>query len=292
MATFRSPRRLGAGPPTSGAQKRPQLPDFAYSFRLVNPQRCAYYIQLFVHYLVKIEYSMSTYKQRVANRRNAQKSTGPRTEQGKARSSKNAVKHALTAAKAVVIEGEDPEEFEAWVDDYLATYRPRTPFRRSLVIQLAGESWRLQRVDGLEAAFTRSRQQRGRDTFEASRIEEYYKPVLAEAKKCAAELVKDNLIAFRGTYDSLVEQCFEELQAMAKESGHHPVALTAAQLAEVYQVGAATIFLDDEDSHSFAKLNRYKTTILNNMSRIVRLLEQEQKLTEVIDVSAGPETDA
>jgi hypothetical protein len=95
----------------------------------------------------------------------------------------NAVQHGLTAAQAVVIQGEDAEEFEAWIADYLATYRPRTPFRRSLVIQLAVESWRLQRVEALEAAFTRHCQQESRDEVEASLVEAYYKPLRAEAKK-------------------------------------------------------------------------------------------------------------
>ena len=52
-------------------------------------------------------------KQRLeANRANAKRSTGPTTEPGKARSKMNALKHGLSA-KAVVIEGEDPREFEA-----------------------------------------------------------------------------------------------------------------------------------------------------------------------------------
>ena len=56
---------------------------------------------------------MTSQKQIEANLANAQLSTGPRTNRGKARSKMNAVKHALTAAQGVLIEGEDPEEFEA-----------------------------------------------------------------------------------------------------------------------------------------------------------------------------------
>jgi len=249
---------------------------------------------------------MSTYKQRAANRRNAQKSTGPKTEQGKARSKMNAVQHGLTAAQAVVIEGEDPEEFEAWCADYLATYRPRTPFARSLVIQLALESWHLQRVERLEGALTTGCQQVKRDEVEASFDEAYYKPLREEAerrcdesieKKPDAPLIEkmDNHLfaCLDGTYDSLFEKYFKEVKAEAKERGHNPpnVVLTAAELADVYQTGALNIFLNDKISDTLSKLNRYKTTCLNNMSRIFRLLEQEQKLTEVIDVSA-PEANA
>ncbi len=45
---------------------------------------------------------MSTEAQKLANRRNAQKSTGPRTPQGKAAVSQNAVKHGLLAAHVVI----------------------------------------------------------------------------------------------------------------------------------------------------------------------------------------------
>ena len=52
---------------------------------------------------------MATEKQIQANRNNAKKSTGPRTEQGKAASSQNALKHGLLARDAV-LPGEDPAE--------------------------------------------------------------------------------------------------------------------------------------------------------------------------------------
>ena len=43
------------------------------------------------------------------------------------------------------------------------------------------------------------------------------------------------------------------------------------------------IFLDAEKSDALDKLSRYRTTLLTNMFRILRLLEAEQKLTKVID---------
>ncbi len=54
---------------------------------------------------------MSSQAQVSANRKNAQKSTGPRTPEGKAVVSENAVKHGLSARK-VVIHGEDRAEFD------------------------------------------------------------------------------------------------------------------------------------------------------------------------------------
>ena len=54
---------------------------------------------------------MATTNQIEANRKNAQKSTGPKSAQGKADVAKNATKHGLTAQN-VIIKGENPEEFE------------------------------------------------------------------------------------------------------------------------------------------------------------------------------------
>ena len=48
-----------------------------------------------------------------ANLLNAQRSTGPRTEEGKAASSLNSLKHGLTA-KTVVLPGEDPAEYHSF----------------------------------------------------------------------------------------------------------------------------------------------------------------------------------
>ena len=58
-----------------------------------------------------------------ANRLNAQRSTGPRTAEGKARSSQNAVRHGLTA-KCPVLPGEDPAEFAAFSE---ALFEDLTP---------------------------------------------------------------------------------------------------------------------------------------------------------------------
>jgi hypothetical protein len=61
---------------------------------------------------------MASAAQVLANRSNAQKSTGPRTPEGKAVVSQNAVKHGLLA-REVVIKGEDSGEFEFYRDQML-----------------------------------------------------------------------------------------------------------------------------------------------------------------------------
>lgn len=95
---------------------------------------------------------MSSSKQRLeANRANAKRSTGPATEPGKARSKMNALKHGL-AAKAVVIEGEDPREFEALRAGLERDFDAQTVIERELVENLAALLWRQRRGHRFEAA--------------------------------------------------------------------------------------------------------------------------------------------
>jgi hypothetical protein len=88
---------------------------------------------------------MSTEKQNEANRANAQLSTGPRTEEGKAKSSLNAMKHGLTATH-LLIPTESADDFEAHAASLRAHFAPADPLRSLLVDQLIAAAWRLRRA--------------------------------------------------------------------------------------------------------------------------------------------------
>ena len=85
------------------------------------------------------------------NRANAQHSTGPRTEAGKARSSRNSITHGLTAA-TVVLPSEDAGQYQAHRRQFLDEYQPATPTETQLVQELVDTSWRLNRIPLLEAS--------------------------------------------------------------------------------------------------------------------------------------------
>jgi hypothetical protein len=93
---------------------------------------------------------MSTQAQILANRRNAQKSTGPRTREGKAVVSKNAVKHGLTA-RHDLINGEDRAEFDLYRDRLLAELDPATPMESVLAERIVTLSWRLKRTTRIQS---------------------------------------------------------------------------------------------------------------------------------------------
>jgi hypothetical protein len=96
--------------------------------------------------------SQASESQIAANRANAQKSTGPRTADGKARSSQNAVKHGLTAKKGPVLPGEDPAEFETFVEALFEDLAPHGATEVLHVEHIATIFWRLRRVPHFEAA--------------------------------------------------------------------------------------------------------------------------------------------
>ncbi|MFX8410563.1 hypothetical protein ABTL60_20055, partial [Acinetobacter baumannii] len=72
------------------------------------------------------------------------------TTDGKTASSRNAVTHGLSA-RTVLIEGEQPEEYEAFKSDLYAHFLPRNEYARSLVELLADAMWRLRRISRIEA---------------------------------------------------------------------------------------------------------------------------------------------
>ncbi len=89
---------------------------------------------------------MTTEAQTEANRANAQKSTGPRTPEGKAKVAQNALKHGLLAKQAVVV-GEDTDDFDLLRDQFRAELAPVGLTESRLVERIAGLSWRLQRAE-------------------------------------------------------------------------------------------------------------------------------------------------
>jgi hypothetical protein len=76
-------------------------------------------------------------------------STGPRTPEGKAASSMNALKHGLTA-KTALIPGEDPEEFRDFVWSMVQDLAPRGPVQAELAQRIAVLMWKRRRLAGAE----------------------------------------------------------------------------------------------------------------------------------------------
>jgi hypothetical protein len=107
---------------------------------------------------------MTSFRQLEANRLNALRSTGPRTETGKGRSRLNAVRHGLTA-ETVIPNLEDAEDYKAFEATVIADYCAETAVARELVLRLASLLWRLRRATAIE-----TQQQSGSLTLTVSHV--------------------------------------------------------------------------------------------------------------------------
>ena len=89
-------------------------------------------------------------KQAAANRANAALSTGPRTEQGKSVSSKNATSHGLYAATVVVHHWESKSDFDQLRQDYGNRFLPIDRTESDIVNRLVDSTWRRNRAISIE----------------------------------------------------------------------------------------------------------------------------------------------
>ena len=92
---------------------------------------------------------MSSPAQIAANQKNAQLSTGPTSETGKAKSSLNAVKTGLTG-RTVLLPGDDAALYESHVSQFVKRFEPIGEAEQNLVQSLADTEWRLLRIPSLE----------------------------------------------------------------------------------------------------------------------------------------------
>jgi hypothetical protein len=101
-----------------------------------------------------LESHMASVAQLNANRLNAQRSTGPRSEEGKAVSRFNALTYGIEA-RSRVIPGEDPAELEALAGDYQRQLNPQGPLEGYLVETIVAADWNRRRYTRVEAQLYR-----------------------------------------------------------------------------------------------------------------------------------------
>src|SRR5690242_15984317 len=93
---------------------------------------------------------MATLRQIEANRRNARRSTGPRSVEGKAVSRLNALKSGIDA-RSHLIPGEDPASLEALAERYSGRWQPATPEEIFLLDAMIAADWLKRRMHQVEA---------------------------------------------------------------------------------------------------------------------------------------------
>ncbi len=198
---------------------------------------------------------MGTDAQNEANHRNAQQSTGPRTEAGKKRASLNARTHGLTAADAV-IPGESEGDFEAYRAALWAEWEPKDAdqaFEAELAIN---DGWRLLRAQRLESGL-----------FAYLIGTTLQKKAWDDARREGIEAAAEEEADFRQPTRER-QKVFDRIEA-ARSLLRDP----KATLGAVYEKDAAT-------SAAFDKLSRHEGTLrkrrLQTLQRLERLQQRDQ----------------
>jgi hypothetical protein len=95
-----------------------------------------------------------------ANRRNARRSRGPRTPEGKRRAAAANLRHGFYSGRwrdSMLALGEDPWEFDEFLDSLIETWRPANGFEMALVHRLARTLWRMERGERIQDSLAAER---------------------------------------------------------------------------------------------------------------------------------------
>src|ERR1700682_5523288 len=94
------------------------------------------------------------------SRANGAKSHGPKTAEGREKSSHNSFKHGFTAKNTIVLECESEDQFQIMRGDYTVTYQPGSAVEQDLVSEMVACRWRMQRLRLIETALIDSEMDR------------------------------------------------------------------------------------------------------------------------------------
>jgi hypothetical protein len=163
--------------------------------------------------------TVRTKKQRLASKLNGQKSRGPVTAEGKARSARNAIKHGVHA-KAVVLGSESQEKYREVQVEYYEFWQPDSLPERDLVNDIVSARWRLNRLVAMETAATDAEMDQQRESLDKdySRLD-----VCTRAALAYSALVEDRetLVAMNraeARYHRTIQRATEQLLALKTQN--------------------------------------------------------------------------
>ena len=163
---------------------------------------------------------MTTEKQVAANRRNAQRSTGPRTGPGKAIARLNAVTHGGLAITPVVPHIEQPAAWERHLDATLASLNPAGHLETVLAGRVALLLWRLGRV---------ARYEREVITLTQEEVEDD----LADKRRFSSQAIGGQRLADVQDKLDTAQECVRDFERFVKMKDDEPVTGEAADVDPV-----------------------------------------------------------
>ena len=148
-----------------------------------------------------------------ANRATAQKSTGPRTAEGKDASKLNGLKHGLSSP-LVVLPCEDQNEYNAMHQAFLEEYTPVSPTEEALVKQIADSQWKMRRLEKLEARVFDKLMETTPETATADPFEAMANNLLAPGKGGS---VLAQLARYQASLNRQFHQSINDLRKLQKD---------------------------------------------------------------------------
>jgi hypothetical protein len=199
---------------------------------------------------------MTSFKQIEANRRNALRSTGPKTEAGKEVSRCNAVRHGLTAETVIGVL-EDAEDYKAFEAAVIADYDAQSAVERELVLRLASLLWRLRRATAMET---------GLFEIQAGHLLEY---------RQARQLLPNSRDVIHATFGQPDRGGGEPHARSLKALNTIQAVVTSGANADCLAVELARCFLRLANLPNFAldRLSRYEASLWRQASQILNALE-------------------
>ena len=137
---------------------------------------------------------------------NGAKSRGPITEEGRARSSRNSLRHGFTA-KAVVLAAESRPEYQALLDSFLDRFQPADAVEQELVEAMAAARWRLRRLRAIESSILEVESLRQVEAIDGEFTEIDDTDRLAHAFTCLSD--NGHSLALLIRYESALNRTFD-----------------------------------------------------------------------------------
>lgn len=206
---------------------------------------------------------MTSLRQIEANRRNALKSTGPKTEAGKQQSRCNAVRHGLTA-ETVVGMLEDQDDYKAFELAVTADFDAQTAVERELVLRLASLLWRLRRATAIDTGLLEI----------PSEIDKASDPEIADppSQRIVDRIVQIGSLGAHLRSDGTSDCSGRSDDPYAHEPKDHAKEESTVQPGAALNSDIARRFLR-LDSGSFERLRRYETALWRQVYQVIFVLE-------------------
>jgi hypothetical protein len=208
---------------------------------------------------------MTSFRQFEANRRNAQKSTGPKTDEGKRQSRRNAMRHGL-CAETVIETVEDVDDYKGFEAAITADFDAETAVERELVLRLASLLWRTRRATSIETDLIRFQTEVVRKRRRYDRPE---RPLPAHHHLPNSGCLPDMNSAARNNYGEVT--CFVGNQEDDRNCRSMADPSACRDLTHSFQR------LNNLDNGAFERVGRYETALWRQVVQLMFVLQPRRR---------------